>query len=112
MGGKIAGWVVAHMSWVVPVDRLEETDLVVAFHHPRPSYAVHVLIVPKRSVRSFAALNPEDMPAVNDAIAVAGRLVQRLSLEQKGYRFLVNGGAYQDVQQLHFHLISGSSRTT
>jgi histidine triad (HIT) family protein len=97
------------MSWIVPVDRLEETDLVVAFHHPRPSYPVHVLIVPKRSVRSFTALTPDDMPAVTDAITVAGRLAQRLGLEQAGYRVLVNGGAYQDVQQLHFHLISGAS---
>ena len=98
------------MSWIVPVDRLEETELVVAFYPPRPSYPVHVLIVPKRAVRSLTALSPTDMPAVTDAIRVAGRLVQRLGLEQQGYRFLINGGAYQDVQQMHFHLISGLDR--
>jgi diadenosine tetraphosphate (Ap4A) HIT family hydrolase len=32
--------------------------------------------------------------------------VSELELERAGYRLVVNGGKYQDVAQLHFHLIS------
>jgi diadenosine tetraphosphate (Ap4A) HIT family hydrolase len=28
-------------------------------------------------------------------------------LKEAGYRLIVNGGKYQDVAQLHFHLVSG-----
>lgn len=33
-------------------------------------------------------------------------LVHRYDLEEKGYRLIVNGGQYQEVPHLHFHLIS------
>ena len=33
-------------------------------------------------------------------------LVAELQLEKRGYRLIANGGAYQDVPHLHFHLVS------
>jgi len=33
-------------------------------------------------------------------------LVKEFELDDGGYRLIVNGGAYQDFPQLHFHLIS------
>ena len=30
-----------------PVDRVHETERVLAFHHTRPSYPVHIVVVPK-----------------------------------------------------------------
>jgi diadenosine tetraphosphate (Ap4A) HIT family hydrolase len=33
-------------------------------------------------------------------------LVVEFRLEEIGYRLIVNGGKYQDVPQLHFHLVS------
>jgi diadenosine tetraphosphate (Ap4A) HIT family hydrolase len=43
-----------------------------------------------------------------DLFATARMLVDDLNLAQpgKGYRLICNGGDYQDVPQLHFHLIS------
>jgi histidine triad (HIT) family protein len=99
-------WGFAHMSGCLPVTRLYETDSVVAFYHPRPSYAVHVLIVPKRGIAGLGAIGAKDMPVLGDVVAAAQHLVRTLGLEKRGYRLVVNGGAYQDVGQLHFHLIS------
>ncbi len=48
-----------------------------------------------------------DLPFLHDALAVAQRLVRELQLEGAGYRLLLNGGRYQDVKQLHIHLVSG-----
>jgi diadenosine tetraphosphate (Ap4A) HIT family hydrolase len=33
-------------------------------------------------------------------------LVERFDLERRGYRLIINGGKYQEVPQLHFHLVS------
>jgi diadenosine tetraphosphate (Ap4A) HIT family hydrolase len=41
-------------------------------------------------------------------IRVAQELVAELGLLETGYRLIVNGGAYQDVGQMHYHLTSDS----
>ena len=104
----IAGWSFARMSRVLPVKRLYETQRVLAFYHPRPSYPVHVLIVPKQAIKSFLDLGGPDRVVMEDVVKVAQQLVRELKLEEQGYRLIVNGGPYQDVGQLHFHLVSGS----
>lgn len=104
--GVVVRWGFAHMSGCLPVARLYETDSVVAFYHPRPAYAVHVLIVPKRGIAGLGAVSVTDLPMLGDVVTAAQCLVRALDLERRGYRLLVNGGAYQDVGQLHFHLVS------
>ena len=42
---------------------------------------------------------------LSEVFATAERLAQRLQLS--GHRVIVNAGTYQDVEQLHFHLVSG-----
>jgi histidine triad (HIT) family protein len=96
----------AHMSFLIPLARLRETPALVAFHHPSPSYPVHVLIVPKRSYRSLLDLPAGDTQFLQDLIETVAGLVRELGLEQRGYRLITNGGPYQDVPVLHFHLIS------
>ena len=103
------GWVFAHMTFALPVQRLRETDTLIAFYHPRPAYPVHVLLVPRKAIPGLAELSPADQPFVADVFRVVQDLVAELQLESKGYRLIVNGGAYQDVKQLHFHLVSGSA---
>lgn len=94
------------MSFALPFSRLRETDTLVAFSHPRPSYPVHILLVPKRKVPGLTDLTPADADFTSDLIEVVKSLVEELQLEERGYRLIANGGAYQDVPQLHFHLIS------
>lgn len=104
--GGVVGWGLAHMSFLLPVDRLRETPTVLAFYHPRPSYPVHILIVPKRVVPNFLALLPTDADVLRDLVQVAQELIRDLQLERRGYRLIINGGAFQDVPQLHVHVIS------
>lgn len=94
------------MSDLIPVNRIYETELVMAFHHPKPSHRTHILIVPKRALRSILAIDETHAAILQDVIAVAQHVVRELALEPKGFRLTVNGGAYQDVAQVHWHLIS------
>ena len=102
----LLGQVFAHMSFALPVHRLRETPTLLAFHHPQPSYPVHILLVPKKALPSLAALTPADAPFLLDLFAAVQSLVVELGLEQTGYRLIANGGSYQTLPQLHFHLIS------
>lgn len=107
LAGWIVGWLFAHMSFAIPVNRLRETDTLIAFHHPKPSHPVHILLVPKRNRPDLMALETADTDFLTDLYRTAQELVREFGLEDAGYRLIVNGGAYQDVPQLHFHLISG-----
>lgn len=107
--GWIVSWIFAHMSFVIPVNRLRETDTLLAFHHPKPSHPVHILLVPKRKLPNLTAVTPADADFFTDLVKIAQELVVEFDLEKPGYTLLVNGGAYQDVPHLHFHLISGDT---
>jgi histidine triad (HIT) family protein len=100
------GWLFAHMRFAIPVKRLHETPTLLAFHHPKPSYPVHILLVPKAPRASLADLTAEDAAFMVDLFATVARLVAEFDLDARGYRLIANGGAYQDVPLLHFHLIS------
>ncbi len=112
----LVGWLVrlgfAYMSFAIPVQRLRETTTLLAFFHPRPSYPVHILLVPKRSYRSLLDLPPEDSDFLRDLFETVRSLVRELGLEEHGYRLVANGGSYQDIPILHFHLISDYERRT
>jgi histidine triad (HIT) family protein len=91
---------------MLPVDRLRETKTLIAFHHPDPSNPTHILIVPKRKYRTLMDLPIDDAELMRDLFGVAQELITELGLEKAGYRLIVNGGNAQDIQHLHFHLIS------
>ena len=105
----IIGWIFAHMSFVIPVHRLRETDTLLAFPHPKPSYPFHVLLVPKKSVASLKEFDSKDSAFLSDLYATVQSLVDEFHLT--AYRLIVNGGEYQDFPQLHFHLIADVQRS-
>ena len=104
----LTGWIFAHMSFVIPARRLCETEALLAFHHPKPSHPFHVILVPKKDIRSFADLDPAD-PFLADLVRTVQSMVAENHLT--AYRLIANGGEYQDFPHLHFHLISDVERS-
>jgi histidine triad (HIT) family protein len=94
----------AHLSAWLPVRRVGETGQVLAFHHPRPSWQPHILFVPKVGIASLLDVRPEQVPLVRGVIQFALTTAAAKGLAEQGFTVLVNGGAYQDVGQLHVHL--------
>ena len=99
-------WLLIHMTFAIPVRRLHETPTLLAFQHPRPGYPLHILLVPKRDRKNLADLTAADTDFLNDLFQTVKMLVERFDLEESGYRLIANGGRYQDIPHLHFHLIS------
>ena len=99
-------WVFENMSFAIPVKRLRETDTLMSFYHPKPTYPFHVLIVPKKAVASLMELDSSDAAFLADLYFTVQHLVNEFKLP--AYRLIVNGGEFQDFPQLHFHLISDS----
>jgi histidine triad (HIT) family protein len=108
----IVGWIFTYMSFVIPVKRLRETNTLMAFHHPQPSYRLHILLVPKRPYPTLLSLPTDDTTFLKELIETVQSLVLEFNLQNDGYRLITNGGIYQDVPHLHFHLISGEVQET
>ena len=100
------------MSFLLPTKRLRETETLLAFHHPKPSYPVHILLMPKSELANFQAIDADDSAFRIDLVNTAQSLVDEFGLAEKGYRLIVNGGEYQDFPHLHFHLISDKSNVS
>ena len=100
----LIGWIFAHMSFIIPVKRLRETDALMAFYHPRPTYPFHVLLLPKKAVPSLKEFDSTDTTFLTDLYSTVQSLVEELQLP--AWRLILNGGEYQDFPHLHFHLVS------
>jgi len=103
---RLSAWAITKMNFLIPAERLYETGALLAFHHPNPSYPLHILIMPKRSIRSLMEIGAEDQDFSRDLFACTKSLVNRFLLEEQGYRLIANGGKNQDIPLLHFHLVS------
>jgi len=107
IGDLIVGFAFGKFSKLLPVKKLKETDKIMAFWHPKPSWENHILIVPKKQIRKLTELGEKDLPYISEAFVVAREIVEKLGWEKEGYTLSVNGGKRQEVNQLHFHLSSG-----
>lgn len=93
----------------IPGDMVYEDDEVVAFKDINPKAPVHVLIVPRRHVRSVNELTEDDAGLVGHICLVARRLAEELGVAESGYRIVSNNGpdGGQEVDHLHVHLLGG-----
>jgi histidine triad (HIT) family protein len=105
-GRHLVHGVFRYMTFALPVARLRETATLVAFHHPRPAYPVHILLVPKKPLSGLADLGAGEGAFLADLFETVRSLVAEFDLDRRGYRLIANGGAYQAVAHLHFHLIT------
>ncbi len=111
-GQRLAHLAFQHMTFALPVHRLRETKNLLAFHHPRPAYPWHILLVPKKPLVGLADLTAEDGEFLVELFQTVQSLVAEFGLEKSGYRLIANGGAFQEVAHLHFHLISEAPHPT
>ena len=110
-GQRLVHLAFQHMTFALPVHRLRETKTLLAFHHPRPAYPWHILLVPKKPLAGLADLTEEDSEFLVELFQTVQSLVAEFGLEKSGYRLIANGGSFQKVAHLHFHLISDAPRS-
>ncbi len=108
---KFIGYAFENMTGIMPLDRVKETERTIVFKHPVPQWEQHLLAVPKKSLKDFASLDFEDLDHIEylrDLLKSIQDAASQTSLNT--YAVLMNGGEYQDVPQLHFHIISGKNK--
>ncbi len=110
LGELIVGIAFGNFSKLLPVKRIQETEKVLAFWHPKPYWENHILIVPKKAIKNISALQPNDFEYVAEVYKVAQEIIKDNGWQETDYTIVINGGSRQEVAQLHFHLGSGNVR--
>lgn len=95
------------LSGHTPVRKVIETEGVLAFHHTRPFYPVHIVVIPKRHIDSLLALGEQDDNLLLELFTVIRQVASRIVEEQGACRVLTNLGEYQESKHLHWHVASG-----
>jgi histidine triad (HIT) family protein len=92
-----------------PTEILFENDTLVVFKDINPAAPVHLLIVPKRHIRSINDLTESDRPILSELQMVARDMARRHGVAESGYRLFINveRGGGQVIFHLHLHLIGG-----
>ena len=96
----------------IPAKIAYEDERCLAFHDINPQAPVHVLIVPKKVIRTHDEIADGDKDLLGHIHVVAVKLAAQLGLTD-GYRLVINckERANQTVPHLHFHLIGGRDMT-
>ena len=92
------------LSGRTAVEKVFESANVLAYHHTRPFWETHIVVIPKTHIASLLTVENELLIELLDVVKqVAAKVVD----EKGAARVLTNLGDYQDSKHLHFHVNSG-----
>ena len=93
----------------IPAEIVYEDDLCLAFRDIAPSAPTHVLLIPKKEIRSMADVTPEDKEVLGHMMTQVPAIAKELGIAEDGFRVVINtndlGG--QEVYHLHMHILGG-----
>lgn len=95
------------LSGRTPVNVVRETPEFLAYHHTRPYWPVHIVVIPRRHVPSLTDLGGEDPGFLGRLLEVVRSVAAEVEQLHGAARVLTNLGRYQDSKHLHFHVNAG-----
>ena len=88
----------------IPAKIIYEDSALVVFPDANPKKRVHFLIVPVPHIKSFLDLSGNQSKLLTRMVEVIQSKIVENNLKG-GYQLLFNGGIYQHVPHLHWHLL-------
>lgn len=85
--------------------KFEDGDVVV-FSNINPAADTHLLIIPKKHIETYLDLDNEILGKMH---GVAQKIIKEGGLGS-AYKLLFNGGDYQAVSHVHWHLMAGKMK--
>lgn len=94
------------LSGRTEVHKVFENELVLAYHHTRPYWETHIVVIPKQHIDSLLD------PALTDELLLAlMTVIKQVSAQVVAAggacRVSTNLGDYQESKHLHFHVGAG-----
>lgn len=96
----------------ISADIVYEDDKCLAFKDLNPQAPVHILVIPKKEIRSLEQVTQKDESLLGHLLIQASKIAKQQGLV-KGYRIIINtnddGG--QTVYHIHLHILGGRALT-
>lgn len=95
----------------IPSKKVYEDEYSYAFYDIEPQAPKHVVIVPKKHIKSANEITEENAVYVAKIFEAIPKIAKELGFSEDGYRVVNNCGkdGGQTVAHLHFHLMGGRS---
>ena len=95
----------------IPTQMVANNKEIAAFKDLNPQAPVHILIIPKKHIRSLDDATDSDL--LGRMMALAAAIARQEKIAKSGYRTVINTGADggQSVDHLHIHLLGGRHMT-
>ncbi len=93
----------------VPAKYLYESKNLIVIPDINPAADVHILIISKEHISTFVDIKKEHKDLILEMVEVAQKFIKEKGVEKK-YKMIFNGGSFQLVPHLHWHLVGGDSR--
>ena len=93
----------------IPSNKVYEDDEILAFNDINPAAPIHILVIPKKHIRSLVNLEKEDEILIGKIYSVINKIAKENGFNEDGLRVIVNCGKNggQEVMHLHFHVLAG-----
>lgn len=96
------------LSGKTQVKVVMETNNVMAYHHTRPYYTHHIVVIPKIHIQSFISEEEENNDELLLEIMHVIKKIAAYMVDQTGSsKIITNLGNYQDSKHQHWHIVSG-----
>lgn len=94
----------------IPSNKVYEDEEILAFYDINPATPIHILIIPKKHIKSLAEIKEEDTLLLGKIHQVINKIAEEKGFKEKGYRVIINCGedGGQEVGHLHFHILAGT----
>jgi histidine triad (HIT) family protein len=93
----------------IPSSKVYEDEKIFVFKDINPKASVHLLVIPKQHIQSFAHLNPDDADLMGYMTVKLDEIAKQAGLDT-GFRTIINTGpgGGQEVGHIHFHILGGT----
>ena len=93
----------------IPSSKVYEDEEILAFNDINPAAPIHILVIPKKHIKSLADMEKGDEKIISKIYKVINEIAQKQGFKENGYRVIVNCGkdGGQEVMHLHFHVLAG-----
>lgn len=97
----------------LPSNTIYEDDKSIAFKDINPQAPVHILVIPKKHIRSLVESDESDKELLGHLTQVARDIANEHNLSSKGFRLVLNSGleSGQSVWHIHIHILGGRKMT-
>tara|TARA_B110000438_G_scaffold1095_1_gene1075 strand:+ start:690 stop:1034 length:345 start_codon:yes stop_codon:yes gene_type:complete len=93
----------------IPCNIVYENESVFAFRDIDPKAPTHILLIPRKHIRSINELGESDQTLAGELLLIAKKIAKDEGIDESGFRtiFNTNSDGGQTVFHIHMHILGG-----